>query len=93
MIRCEIRNFVVTPHSERTACKAYFSVLLVMDNTPIAEIHRCVLLYAPKTESYYIGFPSYKRGSRYETLASILDAGLKAELTASAVRILGQQNR
>jgi len=61
-----------------------------MDEQPLVEIHNCVLLYNQKLQAHYVGYPGYKRGNRYDNIASVVSPEMNAEIIAAAVHILGQ---
>lgn len=63
---------------------------LSVDDQPLVEIHNCVLLYNQKLQAYYVGYPGYKRGNRYDNIASVVSPEMNAEIIAAAVHILGQ---
>lgn len=90
MITCKITDFVPTA-STKSACKAHFSVTVNVNDEPLVEINNCVLLFGQKVQTYYIGFPSYKRGNKYDRIAAILSPEVNAEITLAAVRTMGQE--
>ncbi|UWP66998.1 hypothetical protein [Subdoligranulum variabile] len=49
-----------------------------------------MLLYNQKLQAYYVGYPGYKRGNRYDNIASVVSPEMNAEIIAAAVHILGQ---
>ena len=67
-----------------------FSVTLSVDDQPLVEIRNCVLLYNQKLQAYYVGYPGYKRGNRYDNIASVVSPEMNADIIAAAVHILGQ---
>lgn len=90
MMTCKITDFSQYALTAKSACRARFSVTLFVDEQPLVEIHNCVLLYNQKLQTYYIGYPGYKRGNKYDKIASVLSPEVNAEIIAAAVHILGQ---
>lgn len=90
MLTCKITDFSQPSQAVKSSCRARFSVTLSVDDQPLVEIRNCVLLYNQKLQAYYVGYPGYKRGNRYDNIASILSPELNAEIIAAAVHLLGQ---
>lgn len=90
MLTCKITDFSRPTQTIKSSCRARFSVTLSVDDQPLVEIRNCALLYNQKLQAYYVGFPGYKRGNRYDNIASILSPELNAEIIAAAVHLLGQ---
>lgn len=90
MLTCKITDFLRPTQTIKSSCRARFSVTLYMDEQPLVEIHNCVLLYNQKLQAYYVGYPGYKRGNRYDNIASVVSPEMNAEIIAAAVHILGQ---
>lgn len=90
MLTCKITDFSQSSQTVKSSCRARFSVTLSVDDKPLVEIRNCVLLYNQKLQAYYVGYPGYKRGNRYDNIASILSPELNAEIIAAAVHLLGQ---
>lgn len=90
MLTCKITDFSRPSQTVKSSCRARFSVTLYMDEQPLVEIHNCVLLYNQKLQAYYVGYPEYKRGNRYDNIASVVSPETNAEIIAAAVHILGQ---
>ncbi len=91
MLTCTITDFSCPPQTVKSSCRARFTVSISVDKQPLVEIHNCVLLYNQKLQTYYIGFPGYKRGNRYDNIASVVSPEMNAEIIAAAVHILGQK--
>ena len=90
MLTCKITDFSRPSQAVKSSCRARFSVTLSVDDQPLVEIRNCVLLYNQKLQAYYVGYPGYKRGNRYDNIASTLSPELNAEIIAAAVHLLGQ---
>ena len=90
MLTCKITDFSRPSQTVKSSCRARFSVTLYMDEQPLVEIHNCVLLYNQKLQAYYVGYAGYKRGNRYDNIASVVSPEMNAEIIAAAVHILGQ---
>ena len=92
MIQCRITDFfpACTACTQRKAsCVARFSLVLCVDGAEIVELRHCTLRYGQLTDSYYIGWPAYKKGAQFDEVARVLSPEVKAEIVAEAVRLLG----
>ena len=89
MIQCRITDFSPACTQRKASCVAKFSLVLEVDGTEIVELRHCTLRYGQRTDSYYIGWPAYKRGPQFDAVARVLSPEVKAEIVAEAVRILG----
>lgn len=90
MLTCKITDFSRPSQTVKSSCRARFSVTLFVDDQSLVEIHNCVLLYNHKLQAYYVGYPGYKRGNKYDKIASVLSPELNADIIAAAVHLLGQ---
>lgn len=90
MLTCKITDFSRPSQTVKSSCRARFSVTLSVDDQPLVEIRNCVLLYNQKLQAYYVGYLGYKRGNRYDNIASVVSPEMNAEIIAAAVHILGQ---
>ena len=83
MIQCKIIDFSPASTQRNT------NYVLEADGVEIVEIRHCTLRYGQRTESYFIGWPAYKRGPQFDEVARVLSPEIKAEIVAEAVRLLG----
>ena len=89
MIQCRIIDFSPASTQRNTNYVARFSLVLEADGVEIVEIRHCTLRDGQRTESYFIGWPAYKRGPQFDEVARVLSPEIKAEIVAEAVRLLG----
>lgn len=69
MIQCRIIDFSPASTQRNTNYVARFSLVLEADGVEIVEIRHCTLRYGQRTESYFIGWPAYKRGPQFDEVA------------------------
>ena len=86
MIEYEIRDFRMVK-GRSPLCKGKFTVLILCNGEPQVRIHNCTLLYGEKTKTYFVGYPSYKRGSAFETIVQVLSEEAKSQILEQASKI------